>query len=175
MTAQVCGFMDLCFWASEPGAIIIAGLLAAGVAIWGYGWQQRYARADARAAIYGEALRAVEDYAEAPYVIRRRSGKYARAEVTRQISEIQSRLSLSCALLEVSANQHIAEAYVTLVKAARREAGAAMSDAWKSPRIRKDSEVTGQRRYDRFGIDDGREKFLAAIREHDGAASRHVR
>ena len=96
---KACGFLDMCFWTSEPGAIIIAGLLAAAVAVLGYAWQQWLARADARATMYGEALRAVEDYAEAPFIVQRRSGKDARTVVSTQISEIQSRLRLSCALL----------------------------------------------------------------------------
>jgi len=170
-----CGFVDLCFWTSEPGAIIIAGLLAAGVAVLGYAWQQWLSRADGRATMYSEALRAVEDYAEAPFIVQRRSGKDARAVVAMQISEIQSRLRLSCALLEVSANDDISNAYARLVQAARRQAGAAMSTAWRARRIRRDADVPGRIPYDRSEIDIERRAFLAAIREHDRRASRHVR
>lgn len=170
-----CGFVDLCFWGSEPGAIILAGLLAALVAVLGYAWQQWQARADARAVVYGEALRAVEDYAEAPYVVRRRSGKDARANVTKQISEIQSRLSLYCSLLEISANGEISRAYAKLVATARAEAGTEMSRAWRSRRIRRDAEVPGQDRFDRSEIDRERRAYLEAIRRYDGRASRHVK
>lgn len=170
-----CGLLDWCFWSSEPVAIIITGVLAAVVAIGGYGWQHRQSRADARATVYGEALRAVEDYAEAPYIVRRRSGKDARATVTTQISEIQSRLSLYCALLEISANKNISTAYSDLVLMARSEAGAAMSAAWRSPRVRKDADVTGQPPYDRTGIDLCRRHYLKSIRAHDRAASRRVK
>lgn len=170
-----CGFVDLCFWTSEPGAIIIAGLLAAGVAVLGYAWQQWLSRADARAAMYSEALRAVEDYAEAPFIVQRRSGKEARAVVATQISEIQSRLRLSCALLEISANDHISDAYARLVQAARRQAGAAMSTAWRARRIRRDADVPGRTPYDRSEIDRECRAYLDAIREHDRRASRHVR
>ena len=169
-----CNVLQLCFWMSEPGAIIIAGVLAAAVAILGYAWQQRQSRADARAVMYGEALRAVEDYAEAPFLVRRRSGKDARASVTTHISEIQSRLSLHCALLEISANRHISTAYSELVLVARREAGAAMSYAWRSPRVRRDADLPGHRPYDRSGIDRGRRAYLDAILLHDKPASRRV-
>ena len=172
---ESCGFLDICFWSSEPGAIIIAGFLAAFVAVFGYAWQQRQSRADARAVIYSEALRAVEDYTEAPFLVRRRSGKDARAAVTGQISEIQSRLRLYCALLEISANDHIATAYARLVQAARTEAGKAMSAAWRAPRIRRDADVTGHRPYDRSEIERQRAAYLNAIRQHDRSASRHVR
>lgn len=170
-----CGFLDVCFWTSEPGAIIIAGLLAAGVAVFGYAWQQWLSRADARAIMYSEALRAVEDYAEAPFIVQRRSGGDARAVVATQISEIQSRLRLSCSLLEVSANDHIAKAYGRLVLAARRQAGTAMSDAWRARRIRRDADVPGRTPYDRSEIDLERRAYLDAIRNHDRSASRHVR
>lgn len=172
---KACGFLDICFWATEPGAIIIAGFLAALVAVFGYAWQQRQSRADARAVMYSEALRAVEDYAEAPFLVRRRSGKEARAAVTGQISEIQSRLRLYCALLEISANDDIATAYAQLVQATRAEAGRAMSAAWRSPRIRRDADVPGHAPYNRTEIDRRREAYLRAIRRHDRSASRHVR
>lgn len=168
---MTCGFVDLCFWTSEPGAIIIAGLLAAAVAVLGYAWQQRQARAERRAVMYGEALRAVEDYAEAPYVVRRRSGKDARAKVSAQISEIQSRLSLYCALVEISAHGEISRAYARLVRCARKQAGPEMARAWRSARIRRDADVTGQERFDRSEIDRERDAFLAAIRRHDRRAS----
>jgi len=170
-----CGFIDVCFWTSEPGAIIIAGILAAAVAVLGYAAQQWLSRADARAVMYSEALRAVEDYAEAPFIVQRRSGKDARAVVATQISEVQSRMRQSCALLEISANEQIASAYARLVLAARRQAGAAMSDAWRARRIRRDADVPGRTPYDRSEIDIERRAYFDAIRKHDRRASRHVR
>ena len=50
-----------------------------------------------------------------------------------------------------------------------------MSDAWRSRRIRRDANVPGRTPYDRSEIDIERLAFLAAIREHDRRASRHVR
>ncbi|MCR2812980.1 hypothetical protein [Microbacterium sp. zg.Y1084] len=169
------GFVDFDFWASEPGAIIIAGFLAAAVAVVGYAWQQRQSRADARAVMYSEALRAVEDYAEAPFLVRRRSGREARAAVTGQISEIQSRLRLYGALLEISAHEKISTAFEDLVQAARTQAGKAMSEAWRAPRIRRDADVPGHRPYDRGEIDRARAAYLSVIRRHDRIASRHVK
>ncbi|MFS2241243.1 hypothetical protein [Microbacterium sp. OR16] len=166
--------LEWCFWASEAGATILAGLLAAAVAVAGYAWQQRQSRADKRAIMYSEALRAVEDYAEAPYIVRRRSGKDARSIVSAQISEIQSRLAMSCALLEISANRHIAEAYKNLVVTTRRVAGAAMSAAWRGPRIRRDSNLPGHAPYDRSAIDNARAAYLDTLRKHDHSASRRI-
>jgi len=162
------------FWLSEAGATIVAALLAAGIAVGGYMWQQRQSRADKRAVMYSEALRAVEDYAEAPFLVRRRQGKDARATVSTQISEIQSRLALSAALLTISANSHIAASYDNLVSITKRTAGAAMTDAWKSRRLRHDSEVPCPSPYDRGAILEARKEYLAVIRRRDRVASRLV-
>ncbi len=163
-----------CFWLSEAGATILAALLAAGIAVGGYVWQQHHARADKRAVMYSEALRAVEDYAEAPFLVRRRQGKEARATVSTQISEIQSRLALSAALLTISANDHIAKAYDDLVTVTKQTAGPAMSEAWRSRRLRRDADVPCPSPYNRDAIHAAREQYLAAIRRHDHAASRLV-
>lgn len=170
-----CSVVDACFWASEPGAIIIAGLLAAAIAVFGYAWQQGQSRADSRAVTYSEALRAVEDYAEAPYLVRRRNGREARAVVSTQISEIQSRLRLYCALLEISASKEVATSYAKLVRAVRLEAGAEMSVAWRSRRIRRDRDVPGRTPYEHPKIDSARQAYLNAIRVHDRSASRRVK
>lgn len=163
-----------CFWLSEAGATILAALLAAGIAVGGYVWQQHQARADKRAVMYSEALRAVEDYAEAPFLVRRRQGKEARATVSTQISEIQSRLALSAALLTISTNDHIAKAYDDLVTATKQTAGPAMSKAWRSHRLRRDADVPCPSPYNRDAIHAAREQYLAAIRLYDHAASRLV-
>jgi hypothetical protein len=166
--------LEWCFWASEAGATILAAVLAATVAVGGYAWQQRQSRADKRAIMYSEALRAVEDYAEAPYIVRRRSGKDARAIVSKQISEVQSRLALSRALLEISVNHHISAAYDHLVLSTRRAAGVAMSAAWRAPRIRRDSDVPGHDPYDRTVINEAKTAYLSSIRQYDRSASRRI-
>lgn len=163
-----------CFWLSEAGATIVAAFLAAAIAVGGYMWQQRQTRADKRAVMYSEALRAVEDYAEAPFLVRRRQGKDARATVSSQISEIQSRLALSAALLTISANAHIATAYDNLVSITKRTAGPAMTVEWNSRRLRRDSEVPCPSPYDRSAILEARKQYLEAIRRRDRVASRLV-
>lgn len=171
---QCTTIFSTCFWLSEAGTTIVAALVAAGIAVGGYIWQQRHTRADKRAVMYSEALRAVEDYAEAPFLVRRRQGKDARATVSTQISEIQSRLALSAALLTISTNTHIAKAYDHLVTITKRTAGPAMTDAWRSRRLRRDSEVPCPLPYDRSAIIEARQQYLAAIRRHDRVASRLV-
>lgn len=171
---QCATIFSSCFWLSEAGATIAAALLAAGIAVGGYMWQQRQARADKRAVMYSEALRAVEDYAEAPFLVRRRQGMDARATVSTQISEIQSRLALSAALLTISTNARIAKAYDNLVTITKKTAGTAMTEAWRSRRLRRDSEVPCPSPYDRSAILEAREQYLASIRDCDRVASRLV-
>lgn len=149
-------------------ATIIAALLAAGVAVFGYSVQQRTARRQRRAEIYSDALRAVEDYLEAPYLVHRRDGSAAaRQSITTHVSDIQSRLSYYCALLEIHADVEISAAYSALVSAARAEAGKAMREAWESRPTRRDKGVSISSRIDRSRSDDARRLFIATVKERD--------
>jgi hypothetical protein len=123
-------------------AAVAAGLLAAGVAVFGYSRQQRSARRDQRATGYAEALRAVEDYLEAPYRIRRRDGSSAaRMSVATHVSDIQSRISFYTGWLSIHAPHDVRQAYVAFVIAAKQDAGPQMTHAWRSRPTRKDRDV----------------------------------
>jgi hypothetical protein len=90
----------------------------------GYSFQQQLARRERCAGIYSEALRAVEDYLEAPYLIRRRDGSaLTRTALTKHVSDIQSRIAYYSALLQIHAPEKVSLAYNNLVQAARSEAG----------------------------------------------------
>ncbi len=104
--------------------------------------QQKETRRQERAKVYAEALRAVEDYLEAPYRIRRRDGSAAvRWELTESISEIKSRVSFYTGWLSISAPKSVYDAYVKFDEAARKEAGAQMTAAWNGPVTKKDRQV----------------------------------
>jgi len=121
---------------------IIAALLAAAVAVIGYSVQQRAARRAQRASVYAEALRAVEDYLESPYLIHRRDGTPEhRRQITEHISSIKSRISYSCALLQLHAPQEVANAYEQYVRVAQLEAGPQMTAAWGTDPIAQDRDV----------------------------------
>lgn len=131
------GFDWATLWAGIGGALIAAAL-----AVWGYFWQQGLSRRERRADIYGEAIRAVEDYLEAPYRILRKDGSsQVRQSVTQHISDVKSRISYYTALLELHCPQRVAAAYVDFVRTAQAEAGVQMTAAWKSPPITDDSQV----------------------------------
>ncbi|MGK0722504.1 hypothetical protein [Leucobacter sp. W1478] len=150
-------------------ATIIAALLATAVAVVGYSIQQRIERKQRRAEIYSEALRAVEDYLEAPYLVRRRDGSAAaRQRITTHISDIQSRLSYYGALLEIHTNSEISTAYKALVSAARAEAGKATREAWETKPTRRDRGVSVSSRFEHRRSDDARRLFIFAVKNRDG-------
>lgn len=123
-------------------ATVVAALIAALIAVATYRWQQQRARRDRQAQIYGEAIQAVEDYAEAPYRVRRHDGTAAtRATLIAHLNELQSRLAFYTALLDIHASTAVAESYRQLVQALKQQAGPQISNAWTAPAIKHDRDV----------------------------------
>lgn len=119
-------------------ATFLAAVVAAGIAVLTYRGQRRQARRDRQAEIYGEAIRAVEDYAEAPYRVRRRDGTPAtHAALITHLHEVQSRLAYYTALLDLHAPRAVAYAYQNLVYVLKEQAGPQISDAWNVSPIRR--------------------------------------
>jgi hypothetical protein len=155
---------DASDWATIVAAFV-AALVAAVVAVIGYSIQQGTARADRHRTMYAEALRAVEDYLEAPYLIRRRDGSAAaRREISTHISEIQSRLSFYGAWLQLHAPAAVHAAYSEYVTQARREAGTQMSAAWRARPTKRDSDVPLGKAYQHAASDRARDAVLRAMR-----------
>jgi len=149
----------------DARAAIIAALVAAFAAIWVYYRQQSASRRDGRATIYAEALRAVEDYLEGPYRIRRRDGSaQARLDVTSRLSDVKSAMSFYCAWLEVNAPKDVVEKYRQYVEAAQREAGAQMTAAWAAPTTTRDCDVPLGKLFDRQASDAARAAVIHAMR-----------
>lgn len=123
-------------------AALVAALVAAAVAVVGYRRQQQQHRRDRRAIMFAEALRAVEDYLEVPYRVRRRDGSHqARMAVTDHISDIQSRISFHTGWLDIHASPQVRDAYTRYVAAAKQEAGPQVTAAWKARPTRRDRDV----------------------------------
>ncbi len=151
-------------WATIAGAVG-AALVAAVVAVAGYFIQQRRTRSERRDAVYAEALRAVEDYLEAPYLIRRHDGTDGtRQELVRRLSNVQSRIAYYCALLRLHASRRVSEAYDAYVAAARHEAGVQMTEAWKTRPTRRDRDVPLGVGYARTESAKARAMVVAAMR-----------
>lgn len=154
-------------------ATIIAGIgaavVAAGGLVWGYFVQQRRSSRERRAQIYGEAIRAVEDYLEAPFRIMRKDGTAAvRRSLTESISTTQSQIAYYQALLRVHAPESISALYDDFVTAARREAGPAMTSAWSSKPTRRGRDVPLGARFDRTHSDAALDLLVEEMRRDVG-------
>jgi hypothetical protein len=124
-------------------ATICAALLGASVVVAGYFVQRSIARQADLGELYASAVSALDDYLEAPYRVRRRDGSAAtRTAITNHISEIQSRLAHSDALLMQRAPLAVGRAFRAAVGAARVEAGRHMRDAWVRSPTRRDRDVS---------------------------------
>lgn len=146
-------------------ATVAAAVIAALVVVGGYVVQQRKARSDRRARTYAEAIRAVNDYLEAPYRVVRRDGSHAaRMELSSSISEIQSRFRFYEALLSIQAPPHVAANYGELVECAREEAGGQMSEAWKRRPVRHDRRTPRGARFEHPLTDQAMKQTLESMR-----------
>jgi hypothetical protein len=163
-----CGLVNDFTWdnAATIIAAVGAALIAAIVAIVGYSRQQRQGRRDQRAALYAEALRAVEDYLEAPYRIRRRDGSAdTRLAITSHISDVKSRINFYAGWLRIHAPAHVSTTHEAYVHAAQEDAGPQMTVAWRSRSTKKDKDVPLGTPYDRRRADAARDAVLTAMRD----------
>jgi hypothetical protein len=145
---------------------VLAAVIAATVAVKAYKTQQREVRRQAKATFYAEAVRAVEDYAEAPYRILRRDGSaQARREVTQHISDIKSRISFYSAWMAIHGTDAVATAYDTYVRAAQAEAGREMTAAWRAGPTKKDKDVPIGSPLPRAATDQAQATLLTAMKK----------
>jgi hypothetical protein len=145
------------------GVIAVAGALVSAALT--YHLNQRAIRRERQANVFAEALRAIEDYAELPYRIRRRPGTTeSRYELTEQVSEIQSRIAFHQAWLAIEAPS-VAHPYENLVRAAKTQAGKQMTQAWNEPATTKDSQVSLGVAYPREAINEARGECVTAMHE----------
>jgi len=143
---------------------VIAILGAALTAVLTYALNRRAARRERRARTFGEALSVVEDYAEMPYRIRRRTGTLeGRQQLTEEVSRIYSRLAFHQALLDIEAPA-VAAAYRLLTNEAKAEVGEQMKAAWRKPLRTTDSEMNLEEHYDRARVDRARDHCVATMR-----------
>lgn len=141
-----------------------AATIAAVVAVKAYKAQQTESRRQQRATFYAEAVRAVEDYLEAPYRIRRRDGSAtARRELTQHVSDVKSRISFYTAWMAIHGTDAVAGAYDAFVRAAQTEAGRQMTSAWHSRPTKKDRDVPIGSPMPRVASDGARAKLLTAM------------
>lgn len=154
---------------AEQAATMVAAVLGAAVTVLvaaaTFAATQAAARRDRRARVYADALRAVSDYNEGPYRVRRRDGSAEqRAAVTGALNDVKSRIDFSQALLQLHAPTKVATAYDTLARCARAEAGAQMKEAWTKLPTATDAQVNLDLPYLRPQTDAARERAVAVMR-----------
>jgi hypothetical protein len=146
------------------GAMATA-IIAAIVAVKAYKTQQREQRRQQRVTFYADAVRAVEDYAECPYRIRRRDGSAeARREITQYISDVKSRISFYTGWMAINGTDEVRTAYDNFVKAAQTEAGKQMTAAWLDKPTKRDRDVPIGAALPRTATDTARDDLLEAMR-----------
>lgn len=148
---------------------VVVTLIGTGVTIWlaskNIVAQQKENRRQERAVAYAEAVRAVEDYLETPYRIRRRNGSGEhRWQLTESISEIQSRMNFHKDWLRINASAKVYDAYVDFIAAAKTEAGAQMTQAWNGAVTKKDRQVPLGTRLHQPVSDTAKEAVLEAMK-----------
>lgn len=145
----------------------IAAVLTVGVALVARHFQLRDKRRDDLRVVFSDALEAVADYQELPYLVRRRSdtGPVTSGELTWHASQVQTRLDYFVARLHLESAQ-LGNAYELLVRATRRETGAHITEAWNQPRITADADMPLKVRYPRQDADVERAACLAVMRTH---------
>ena len=149
---------------SASVAAVLGALIAAKVAVAAYKGQQKEARRQERARLYAEALRAVDDYLEAPYRIMRRDGSaQARLLLTESISEIKSRISFYTGWLLINAPPEVYDAYCKYNGVAQKEAGQQMTAAWHRRPTKRDRDVPLGTALPRKDADAARKVVLEAM------------
>lgn len=145
-------------------AIITAVFALAGVLVT-VAVNQHLARQDRLRKDFAEALAAVERYAELPYRVRRRQG--AGPETRERISDVthgvQQDLLFYQSWVRIQAPR-VADAYDALVGAMRREAGRAMSEAWRTGAITADEDMPLGDGYDFPEMRQRRAEYVGAVR-----------
>jgi len=157
-------------WLEITKGLIIPVVLAAAaglVGVWNYLQEQRERRRTVLRDLFSEALRAVADYQELPYLVRRRSDMtpMTPSELARHASDIQIRVDYYIARLRLEASS-LGDSYKRLVGVTRQEAGAHISAAWTQPRIEADEDMPLRARYPRDRADTERSACLAVMHDY---------
>jgi hypothetical protein len=147
-------------------ATIIAAIIAASVATFGYVITARAKLLEQRRRTYAAALAAVEAYKQLPYRIRRRpdDSSATRGALGTAISDIQRDLDFYRRLLDLDSPK-LGNAYYALVQASRDQGKQHRDEAWKQPPANKDEAMSFPERYS-YGDLDHELDCLKQMRRH---------
>jgi len=110
-------------------AILIAAVVSACVALLGIWQGARTARQDRQRRLFGEALAAVMEYREYPYIVRRRASDEERGDISRSLSAVQGSLNRHIAILTIE-SRPVGKTYALLVDQTRSVAGPLIAAGW---------------------------------------------
>lgn len=110
-------------------AVLIAAAVSACVALLGIWQGARTARQDRQRRLFGEALAAVMEYREYPYIVRRRANDKERSDISRALSGVQGSLNRYIAILTIE-SRSVGDAYALLVEQTRSVAGPLIASGW---------------------------------------------
>jgi hypothetical protein len=104
------------------------------------------AERDRRRRLHARALKAILDYAEMPFMIRRRRHEEGersaeRVRLSHHFSAVKAEIITCQVLLRADGDDDLADAYDTLFETARNTAGHQAHIAWTEPPIKKDEQM----------------------------------
>ena len=120
--------------------ILVAALISAAVSIVGYWQNARAKRQDRQRQLFADAYRAVMEYREFAYKVRRRPAGTDRNAITDALSDVQAQLNLHMATLEIEAPR-VAVHYRKLVAETKRVVGPQIAAGWDSQPIQNDTDI----------------------------------
>lgn len=142
--------------------LLLAALISAAVSIVGYWQNARSKRLDRHRQLFAEAFRSVVEYREFAYKVRRRPPGTDRSQITDALSDVQARLNLHMATLDIEA-PHVAPVYRALVEQTRQDAGPQIAAGWDSQPTQSDTDLhIGD--IDLSGLESFDEAFILAAR-----------
>lgn len=120
--------------------ILVAALISAAVSVTGLWQTARSRRQDRQRQLFADAFRAVIEYREFAYKIRRRSPEADRTQITDALSAVQTQLNLHMATLDIEA-PNVAPVYRALVERTRQVAGPLIAAGWDSQPTQSDTDL----------------------------------
>lgn len=145
-------------------AILIAAAVSACVALLGIWQGARTARQDRQRRLFGEALAAVMEYREYPYIVRRRTSDKERSDISRALSGVQGSLNRYVAILTIE-SRPVGKAYALLVERTRAVAGPLIAEGWdRRPRTASADMRVGD--VDLSELEPVTQAFIRAGRQH---------
>ncbi|MDT0378864.1 hypothetical protein RM572_08770 [Streptomyces sp. DSM 42041] len=127
---------------------LMVGVITASVALLGYWVNQYIQRREMKAQLYADALQAIHDYEEMPYVIRHRPGsdEEVRATLAQRLSEVFARLKYHQNRLTMDSSV-VGEAYARLFARTRHQGGNHREEAWRTTPVSDDGAMPGAAYY----------------------------